>query len=66
MSWVVLGIIGGGAIRLINISLDFSGNRDSALGTLVLATMLYGVAAIGGMVVVGQMIRDYGICTLLT
>ncbi|KAI8632846.1 hypothetical protein F5Y19DRAFT_419176 [Xylariaceae sp. FL1651] len=28
--------------------------------------LVYGVAAIGGMVVVGQMIREYGVCTLLT
>jgi hypothetical protein len=73
MSWVVLGIVGGSVVYLADrYTMDEEENEEfeSFFGSFflfrILITLLYGVAAIGGMVVVGLMIRDYGICTLLT
>lgn len=64
MSWVVLGIIGGIAIFDNPVATVFKGHPVAPI-VRALVPVLYGTAGIGGMVVVGLMIRDFGICTLL-
>lgn len=72
MSWLVLGIIAGVAVMEPDREEDdgIDENLRKKLGKFGIDTRIfrcfgYGVAAIGGMVVVGLMIRDYGICTRL-
>lgn len=68
ISWLVLGIVMGisfltateGSNRRI---LYLGGSQKSVILFLTLFYLVWGVCAIGGMVVVGLMSRDYGICT---
>jgi hypothetical protein len=72
MSWLVLGIWHGPPIiRMMLMNTDSvtdSEVESRAVRVIgpICVYLVYGVAAIGGMVVVGQMIRDFGVCTLLT
>jgi hypothetical protein len=70
MSWVVLGIVGGGWVHMVKTAADaFSeagDDRGFEFAMTIFMCVLYGVPAIGGMVVVGQMMRDFGTCTLLS
>ncbi|KAI3320667.1 hypothetical protein HD806DRAFT_505814 [Xylariaceae sp. AK1471] len=74
MSWLVLGIVIGTGLPIIYDDLSYMIMRAGSFGfgphlgidMRFFACLIYGIAAIGGMIVVGQMIRDYGVCTLLT
>ena len=62
MAWLAVGILVGILMP------DFARTRhrlNSATLDTILTIALYSPASIGGMVVVGQMVRDYGICTLI-
>lgn len=67
MSWLVVGIIGFKAtddiVKDLQKDMKSSGLVPRLFNVFFLLYM--GVYAIGGMVVVGFMIRDYGICTRL-
>lgn len=68
MSWLVLGIVYGiqsGATDFA--SLTGQGERTWAWGAFYYTYLVctVGAPAIGGMVVVGMMIRSFGICTLI-
>jgi len=62
MSWLVLGIIVGGFLPPVNNDMVTGGGIKNRIANY----FIYSVPAVGGMVIVGQMIRNYGICTLLT
>lgn len=57
MTWLVFGIFAGPAIHSARSVLD--------TWKVIDAGMVYSAPAIGGLVVVGQMIRDHGVCTEL-
>ncbi|KAK3940962.1 hypothetical protein QBC46DRAFT_383964 [Diplogelasinospora grovesii] len=61
MSWLVVSIaVGANVIYAIE-----PPQTDIPVFFLIMLTILYGIPAVGGMVVVGQMIHEFGICTLL-
>lgn len=64
MSWLVFSIAWGPCIRLISI-FTATGERGDRIFFLLIAIILFGAPAIGGMVMVGRMIQRFGICTLL-
>lgn len=73
MSWLVVGIIYGltfglGDLSILMQFMTMNGRKNKLGSTLRLYfTILLGlgVPSIGGMVVVGMMIRNFGICTLI-
>ncbi|KAK4450922.1 hypothetical protein QBC34DRAFT_447894 [Podospora aff. communis PSN243] len=55
MSWLALGIVYG-----VNIS-----SRPNGIGVGVNFVLIFAAPIFGGMAIVGKMIHDYGVCTLL-
>jgi len=63
MSWLAVGILYGMAVGLY----DIGGRIDNDIPAVTVGSILVvSVPALGGMVVVGMMLRDFGICTRFT
>lgn len=75
MMWLVLGITQGPSFDLCSLLLEKREDVKEPVPlkyimfvkiALILIAGLYGITAIGGFVVVGQMLKAYGSCTLLS
>ena len=62
MSWLVIGILYGMALAWLEMDGDMDGNILPA----IVLILIMAVPALGGMVVVGMMLRDFGVCTRFT
>lgn len=62
MAWVAVGIVVGVILGLWRAQW----RQRLEVRHAILLPIAYGLAALGGMVQVGLMIRDYGVCTLLS
>ena len=67
MSWLVSGMYFGPGIGYLSMRgvLDLS-RKGSVTRAMIAVTLLAGVAPLGGMIVVGMMLRDFGVCTRFT
>ena len=66
MSWVVMGILGGPIVRSVRQTWGTFRHGYKGVSVACVTVLYYGAPAIGGMVVVGKMIQDYGVCRRLT
>jgi hypothetical protein len=70
MSWlvsdIVAGFILGAALVPVLMPVDKEENQEHfAFGGLIVYTLIFGASALGGFVVVGQMVKEYGSCIKL-
>jgi hypothetical protein len=63
MSWLVIGQIAG-AVTALGMKAD-KGKFGSRMGNFLGAVIVFGAPTIGGMVMVGKMIKEFGACVLV-
>jgi hypothetical protein len=66
MAWLSSSIVGGFLVAWTHKPTDHKSIEDEVQGWALLGYMvIFGAPAIGGLVVVGEMIREYGTCIQL-
>ena len=70
MAWLIVGIFNGSMIYMLRRDVpSYSAVMDRHLDVIsreVVVIITYGAPAVGGMVIVGKMIKEFGICKLLS